>query len=174
MPEKIHFFAHAKHVLSPLPHTQSKHTTCLALQCICTNQTLAPTPHPPTKNTCGPALPPSHPHPTQPAASWLAPSTATYTSRINNGTCRSAPAMAAPPSEPMPLLVRLPYAHPHTAATTHSSPNPRHNMFIQRTQSTPLTHSCLQTYTSLPMPNTSFVPCHIRIQNIPRASHCTA
>jgi hypothetical protein len=176
MPANLHFFAHAEQLLTPLPHTQSKHTTCLALHCI------VPLPNTrshfhmrPPINTCGPPLPPSHPHPTQPAASWLAPSPTTYSSHFSNGTCRRAPAIAATPSGPMPFPPRLPCAHTHAQHPLlihHQTHNTTCTYNVHNLHLT--THSCLQTYTSLLMPNTSLAPCHTRIQNTPRASHCTA
>jgi hypothetical protein len=85
------------------------------------------------KHPCGQALPPSQPHPTQPAASWLAPSPTTYSRCVNDSTCRRAPAIAAPASGPMPLYPSLSCTHPRTTPTTHSSPNPP-TQHVHRTQ----------------------------------------
>jgi hypothetical protein len=110
------------HVLSPLLQTHAEHATCLALHCTAlylpNTRSHFTSAH--QYDTCGPALlaalaalplAPSQPHPagpTQPAASWRVPSPTTYPSCVNDGTCRSASAIGAPPSGPMSLLLRLP------------------------------------------------------------------
>jgi hypothetical protein len=105
------------------------------------------------KNTCGPALPPSQPHPTQLAASWLAPSPTTYSSCINDGTCRKAPAIAAPPSSPMRFSLRLPCTHTHSSHNSFITKPTTRNAHTQRKQSTPhhtLPHTLVPAYQTRP------------------------
>jgi hypothetical protein len=167
--------AHSKHVFSPLPHTHSNtyHVPRTALHC--TYQTLAPTSHPPTKKT--PAAHPSHhhsltphsppphsslPHPLRtPAASAMAHVAAPPRSLHHpHHRCDCSTGCHVHTHARQPVLI---HHQTHHTTWTYNA----HNLHLT-------THSCLQADTSLPMPNKSLAPCHTRIQNIPRASHCTA
>ncbi len=137
MPANLHFFAHAKHVLSPLPHTHSKHTTRLALHCI------VPTKH-------------SHPLHIHPPKTHLRPSPPTITASPHTARHLMARSlthyvlqmrqqwhMSQRPRDRCTALITdaiVPQAAMYTPTHNshyHSSPNPPHAMYIQRTQSTP-------------------------------------
>ncbi len=170
MPANLHFFAHAKQLLSLLPHTHSKHTTCLPLHRIPlylpnTRSHFASTQkthlrHSPPTITASPhttcRLMARSPHPLRTAAASIVAH------------------VAAPPRSlycPLDRCRCIQACHVHTTHNSHYSlinkPTTRHVHTTQTIYISPHTptHLCLQIYTSLPMPNSSFASCHRRIQN---------